>query len=453
LPDQSVPLSIGGQARRAAHAGVALAGALTGEGFGGAAPPARSLYIHTPFCTHKCHYCDFFSFVQRGGVEADQQGVFVERLLRELEALAVHARGAPLRTIFVGGGTPSLLRVELWERLLQGLEGLFDLSMIRAERRRESGGEAPQAEFTVECNPETTSDELMACLHAGGVTRVSMGAQSFVARHLATLQRLHDPESVGRAVEVCRRAGVVRVSMDLIYAIPGQTLAEWEGDVRRALAFGTTHLSCYNLTYEPHTQMTVRMQRGEFAPVEEELEADMFELAGALARERGLARYEVSNYAVPGQACLHNLAYWRGEQWLAAGPSASGHRWAGGSARAGGHRTKNVGSMAAYLGSAGETGGFAPLSDHEAPDPVRALRERLMTGVRLAEGVAWDELCADVQAVAPRRLAALESVVAELRGDGLVERSGDFVRVTERGWLLADWVAKRLMGALGAGAE
>jgi oxygen-independent coproporphyrinogen-3 oxidase len=436
----------------------------------GAAPPRRfasdalrdpgasgveSLYIHTPFCVHKCHYCDFYSFVD----SRDQQPAFVERLLRELEALAPHA--GPLRTIFVGGGTPSLLRVDLWQRLLRGLDAMFDLSIIRAGR----------GEWTVECNPESASPELLATLRAGGVDRVSLGAQSFDARHLKSLERWHNPDNVARALDAAADAGIPRRSIDLIFAVPGQSLDDWECDLRTALALGVgrepsaprrgglTHLSCYNLTYEPNTAMSVRLQRGEFAPATDDLEADMFQLTRELLADEGLERYEVSNYALAGQESQHNLAYWRAQQWLAAGPSASGHVLANRDDPAlGGHRWKNAPSLGVYLDHA-DASGYAPISDHEPPDPARALRERIMTGVRLREGIETEALLRDSERLIPGSGARLAARAHELVDDGLLEPTAPSTahaiaseptrwRVSTRGWLLADWIAKRLMNEL-----
>lgn len=410
-------------------------------------PPVRSLYIHTPFCVHKCHYCDFYSFVDGPG--RDQQPAFVARLIDELAALAPHAAGEPLRTIFVGGGTPSLLRVELWREILAALDRHFDLSLIRACRGPGEGGAEPAAEFTVEGNPESLSPELLEVLVAGGVGRVSVGAQSFEPRHLKTLERWHDPDNVGRALEAARRAGVRRVSLDLIYAIPGQTLQEWDRDLRTALSLGTTHLSAYNLTYEPNTAMTVRLKRGEFEPVDEDIEAAMFEHAGAVLAAAGLARYEVSNYAVPGHESLHNLAYWRQEQWLAAGPSASGHVFAAAGAhprRAGGHRWKNIPRLMDYLDT---PTGFAPITDHEPPDAARAVRERIMTGLRLREGLDEADITGDADAAVPGWGARLAARTREAIDAGHVVAGGGRWRLTPAGVLLADWLAGELMATAG----
>jgi oxygen-independent coproporphyrinogen-3 oxidase len=396
-------------------------------------PPVRSLYIHTPFCVHKCHYCDFYSFVDT----RDQQPAFVARLIDELAALAPHAGGQPLRTIFVGGGTPSLLRVELWRELLAALDRHFDLSLIRS-------GDA-EAEWTVECNPESTSRELCETLVAAGVNRVSVGAQSFHPAHLKTLERWHDPANVARALDTARAAGIARVSLDLIFAIPGQTLEEWERDLRTALTLGTTHLSAYNLTYEPNTAMTVRLKRGEFVPVEEEVEAAMFERTGEVLAAAGLRRYEVSNYARPGHESRHNLAYWRQEQWLAAGPSASGHVYAAAgpnARRAGGHRWKNLPRLMDYLDTPGP---LAPITDHEAPDPARAVRERIMTGLRLSEGLDARAILDDAEAAASGADGRLSRRIGQMRVEGQLEPREDRWVLTPAGILLADYLAGELM--------
>lgn len=386
----------------------------------------RSLYIHVPFCSHKCHYCDFYSLVDT----QDRQEAFVSRLCSELEALSA-ATGAPmLETIFVGGGTPSLLGVPLWRRLLSELERRFDLTAMRP------GG---CGEFTVECNPESATRELLDVLVAGGVSRVSMGAQSFDRRHLATLERRHDPAEVSRAIDAARAAGIGRQSIDLISSIPGQTVAELREDLSTAVGLGTSHLSCYTLTYEPRTAMTARLERGEFARADEETEIEMFEVTLGAMRAAGLERYEVSNFARPGQECRHNLAYWRQEEWLAAGPSASGH--------IAGHRWKNVPRLDDYL--AGE--GLPEVVDHEPPDARRALAERIMTGLRLAEGLDW----ASVRVGAAEVCGAGSVARLDRVAGAAVEREqativGGRLRLTDAGFLLADTIAADLMRALRA---
>lgn len=391
--------------------------------------PARSLYIHVPFCFHKCHYCDFYSIVDT----QDRQDVFTRRLIRELSALAPFAGGLPLRTIFVGGGTPSLLRVDLWQSLLGALADSFDLSEIRAGR----------GEFTVECNPETVSPELMGTLRSGGVDRVSVGAQSFNPAHLKTLERWHNPDNVERAIAMARAAGIPRQSLDLIYAIPGQSMEDWERDLRTAIALGTTHLSCYSLTYEPATAMTARLKRGEFTPTDEDLDADMHERTLAILRTAGLERYEVSNFAVPGAESQHNLAYWRQEAWLAAGASASGHLY--------GNRWKNAPRLDDYLKF--HDAGFAPAIDIERFEPRRALSELIMTGIRVSEGLDWERVLREAELTRPGSGAELAMVRARLESEALTSDSGQKgsrLVLSDAGFMIADRIALDLILALDA---
>lgn len=415
--------------------GITLEGQRRGsaEGLGLIRAPVRALYAHVPFCFHKCHYCDFYSFVDN----QNRQAEFTDRLIEELAALALCAGAgveaqARLTSIFVGGGTPSLLRVDLWERLLAALRRGFDLT-------------DPGLEFTVECNPETVTAELMAVLVAGGVNRVSVGAQSFDSRHLKALERWHDPENVAKALALAETAGIRRRNIDLIFAIPGQTIEEWERDLERALALEPEieHISCYALTYEAGTAMTARMERGDFARADEDLEADMYTLCVESLRARGLDRYEVSNFARSGCECRHNLSYWRQDQWLAAGPSASAH--------AGGARWKNVPRLGDWMEGVAASGGASPVVDFEAPDARRALAERLMTGLRLREGIDAAAALRDAE-----KFGAAERLAHAARrqaGFGLLTMEGGRWRLTDHGFLQADGVAGECMGALEGGGR
>lgn len=384
---------------------------------------ARSLYVHVPFCFHKCHYCDFYSFVDT----RDRQAEFVQALEVELKAMSPAA--GRLQTIFVGGGTPSLLRPELWRRLLQTLADRFDLSQL--------------AEFTVECNPETVTRELAEVLREGGVTRASVGAQSFDARHLKTLERWHDPANVERSLEFLRDAGIARRSVDLIFGIPGQTLAEWEADLDTALGLldgeGIEHVSAYALTYEQGTAMTKKLELGRLDAIDEDTEVGMQLLTWSKLAERGFGRYEVSNFARAGAECLHNLAYWRQEQWLAAGPSASGH--------ARGFRWKNVPRLTDWMESVRTSDGWSSVVDLETPNAPRALAERIMTGLRLREGLdlnALQEQAGTFGAGDPFRREIDRFVQS-----GDLEIAADArLRLAERGWLFADGIAAALMGSL-----
>ncbi|HEX2836490.1 MAG TPA: radical SAM family heme chaperone HemW [Phycisphaerales bacterium] len=390
---------------------------------------ARSLYFHIPFCFHKCHYCDFYSIVDT----RDRQDAFTDRLCRELAAIAPWAvGGGPLRTIFVGGGTPSLLRADLWQRILATLHDRYDMSAIHGAANDTTG---ERAEFTVECNPETVTPELMDVLRTGGVTRVSMGAQSFDRAHLKTLERWHEPANVAKAMETARAAGIARQSLDLIYAIPGQSMDHLRADLAHALALGTQHVSAYALTYEPNTAMTARLNRGDFTKADEDLEADMFEEVIRVLRTAGLSRYEVSNFAKPGAECRHNLAYWRQEQWLAAGPSASGHL--------AGNRWKNVPRLDDYLTI--DDDGFAPITDHETPDFSRALRERIMTGLRLEEGLDARSILSAAALTDLSAAERLSEAADDAVSQGLLAPNAQRWTLTDRGFLLADRVASTFM--------
>lgn len=337
----------------------------------------------------------------------------------------------------MGGGTPSLLHTDLWTRLLASLARLFDLERLD--------------EFTVECNPETVTEALAGVLKAGGVTRVSMGAQSFDPRHLKTLERWHDPASVPRALRLAADAGIQRRSIDLIYAIPGQTLDDWKRDLDIALSLpqeiGVEHLSCYALTYEPNTAMTRRLALGRFTPADEDLEADMFETTVSTLRGAGLERYEVSNFARPGRECAHNMAYWRQESWLAAGPSASAHLRLRDPV-AGGWRWKNLPRLTDWMEGVHANNALPPVVDLEPPDPRRALAERIMTGLRLAEGIDAESLRRDVRAAAPESLDALRDSIAHETTTGLLREQAGRLVLSDRGFLFADGIASRLMAPL-----
>lgn len=386
--------------------------------------PVRSLYIHVPFCFHKCHYCDFYSIVDK----QDRQAPFTDRLISELAALAPWAAGAPLLTIFVGGGTPSLLRADLWKRLLAAMHGQFDMSEMGTGT----------GEFTVECNPETVSAELMDVMVAGGVNRVSVGAQSFEARHLKTLERWHDPANVTKALSLAQAAGIRRQNIDLISGVPGQTIEEWQKDLEHGLSLGTEHMSCYSLTYEPRTEMTARLKRGEFLAVDDDTDAAMFELTANTLRAHGLEQYEVSNFAKSGAECRHNMAYWRQDQWLAAGPAASAH--------VGGHRYKNSPRLDDYLNL--DDSGFAPIVDHELPDALKALKEKIMTSLRIRDGIELQSLLDDGRVLGAHVPPILQKVVDTYVASQALEMRGAYVRPTASGLRIADAIAVDFFVAL-----
>jgi oxygen-independent coproporphyrinogen-3 oxidase len=377
----------------------------------------RGLYVHVPFCFHKCHYCDFYSFVDA----EDRQPAYAARLEREILAMPPQS-GDGLETIFVGGGTPTFLRPELLDRVLAAIGRI---------RRR------PDAEWTVEANPETVTDEVAGILVARGVHRVSLGAQSFDPRHLKTLERWHDPANVGRAIERLRKAGIGRINIDLIFGIPGSTLEDWERDLATALSLGTEHLSCYGLTYEANTAMTKRLELGRFEPCEEDLEAAMFEHTIDRLEAAGFEHYEISNFARPGEACRHNMLYWTNADWWALGPSASGH--------VAGLRWKNVPRISSWLADDASTGGASPIVDVErVPASVRA-GEILLVGLRLRAGLdaATVERCLSTgDAIVDRKRR--DAIDRALRS-GRLEATDGRLRFTRSGLVLADELLSELV--------
>ena len=319
---------------------------------------ARALYIHWPFCASKCPYCDFNSHV-RAGIDL---AAWRDGLLTELRHEAQLAGGESLNSVFFGGGTPSLMPATLVGDLLAEAEQLW--------------GFAPGIEITLEANPTSFEAGRFADFARAGINRLSIGVQSFDPAALAFLGRTHsaaDAERVvGRAQELFGR-----ISFDLIYALPGQGPREWEAQLSRALAFGTDHLSLYQLTIEPNTRFATDVRQQRFAPMQDDEAADLFALTQALTCAAGLPAYEISNHARSGEESRHNLAYWRYQDYVGIGPGAHGRR--------GGLATTRVRKPENWL-AAVERQGHGIDRTH-ALGSAEAATEALLMGLRLAEGI------------------------------------------------------------------
>lgn len=297
------------------------------------------LYIHTPFCETKCGYCDFYSVALKGR----STGPLVDAILRELDLRLLHKAAEaspatefaptaaaasrrrttlPIRTVFIGGGTPTLLPFDDLARLLRRVNDL--LPVAQQAGLPDCAGASGCVEFTVEANPATVDEGKARLLVESGVTRVSMGAQSFLPAELTALERLHSPEDVAPSAEVLRRAGIGQINIDLIFGIPGQTIDSWLFSLRRAIELAPDHIACYGLTYEPGTRLTAQRDAGRVMPCEEEPEAEMFERTIDVLAAAGYEQYEISNFARPGCECRHNLIYWRNLPYVGIGPSAAG---------------------------------------------------------------------------------------------------------------------------------
>ncbi len=374
------------------------------------------LYVHVPFCAHKCHYCDFYSITRQSD---DRMAAFVDRVLTEA-ARWPDAATLRLGTVFIGGGTPSLLpRVEM-ARLLTGLAEVLGLKAVR--------------EFTVEVNPATADLDDLQSMRDHGVNRVSFGAQSFDPRALRVLERDHDPADVPKAVELARRAGIERQSLDLIYAIPGQTIETWEASLAAALATEVEHLSCYGLTYEPNTPLAVRRRLGRVDAASDDHEVRLFRHVRERLPAAGLRAYEISNYARPGFESEHNLGYWRGHGYIGLGPSAASH--------VGGVRWRNAPHLGQWERAIDADAGAA--IEVERLDPAARLRERLWLGLRMTEGVNL-AVAADALGVEPA--IALAQEVRELVAAGWLAEGAGRLTLTDRALPVADAVASRLLTA------
>lgn len=370
-----------------------------------------ALYVHVPFCFHKCHYCDFYSITRQTPERMDR---FVALTLAELDLWLEPGPIAP-RTIFFGGGTPSLLPVDAMRRLLDGLHERLDLSTLN--------------EWTVEVNPATADAEFLRVLRAAGVDRISLGAQSFEPSELATLERHHEPDDVERSIAMCRDAGFERLNIDLIYAIPGQTLDTWQRSLDRAATMRLEHYACYNLTYEPNTPMAVKQRLGRLEVIEESIELQMLQRARAFMSGVGRPPYEVSNYGTP---CRHNLNYWTGGDYLGIGPSAASH--------VRGTRFKNRPHLGEWERAIDD--GALPTIEIDQMSPDEREGEMMMLGLRLAEGVDRAAFAARFGRLIDERFPETLSRMAQI---ALIEATPTHVRLAPAGLPVADAIAAEFL--------
>ena len=384
-----------------------------------------SLYIHVPFCTVKCAYCDFNSYA---GLE-QLTGDWLSAALDELELWSAHtagqAAGRKIETIFIGGGTPSLLEGEQVARLLDAARRCFAL--------------APDAEITLEANPESVNVERMRDYRAAGVNRVSMGVQSLDADELRFLDRLHSAERAEQALSEIRAAGLDNVNLDLIYGLPQQRFETWQSTLERVAAWRPEHLSCYALTVEEGTPLAARVAAGAVVEADPDVVAEISAWTAQRLSEAGYAHYETSNYALPGRECRHNLNYWRCGDYIGVGPGAHGCF--------GGLRYSVARRPAAYIrklaaGGSGPQGLPSPAIDNVEPiTETDALVDALTLGLRLTEGVDEEALVRRY----PAAYAQIEAVVEWALGAALAERQAGRLRLTKRGHGVANEVFVRLV--------
>jgi len=372
-----------------------------------------SLYVHVPFCVVKCGYCDFNSYVVEDTAEHD-------RFLDALDAeLAVRwPRGATPVSVFFGGGTPTLLATPRLQRLFAIVNAHVPLAACD--------------EVTMEANPESLTQEKAAVALAAGVRRLSMGVQSFHARHLRFLDRAHSAERAEAAFGEARAAGFTNLSVDLMFGIPTETVTEWRDDLERALALSPDHLSCYNLTFEPGTRLHRDLQRGSVAANEQEDDRVMFLHTRSRLAAAGFTAYEVSNFAGRGGPCRHNDHYWLQGDYVGVGPGASSHR--------AGVRQTNSKALEAWAAAALARSPCA--ASAETLRPWQRAAEALWLGIRRTAGVDLAAVTARLQLPVRDRFAA---TIDALRASGFVDFDGRWLRLTAEGLLMADRVGSELL--------
>lgn len=367
------------------------------------------VYLHVPFCATRCGYCDFNTYTPGQLGSGATQGDYLDAIVAELEMAVVKhpelARGAD--TVFIGGGTPSMLGASGLRRLLDGVRNSFGL--------------ADDAEVTTESNPESTSPEFFEGLAEAGFTRVSLGMQSAVPHVLATLDRTHTPGRPAAAVAEARAAGFEHINLDVIYGTPGESMADLDTTLEAVLATEVDHVSAYSLIVEPGTAMARKVRRGELPMPDNDDLADRYERIDAALSQAGFSWYEVSNWAKPGGQCRHNMLYWRDGNWWGAGPGAHSHL--------DGTRFYNVKHPARYAATI--SGGELPIKDSEGLTADDRHTEKIMLGLRLAEGIDANLLGEDELGKARRQAEA--GMVEFVSVDG-----GQRIQLTNRGRLLAD---------------
>jgi putative oxygen-independent coproporphyrinogen III oxidase len=369
-------------------------------------PEALALYVHWPFCVSKCPYCDFNSHV-RAGVD---QARWREALLADLSHEARETRGRRLTSIFFGGGTPSLMPPATVAALIEAADGHW--------------GVAPDVEITLEANPSSVEAARFADLAAAGVNRVSLGLQALDGEALRFLGRAHGVSEGLAALDVAQSV-FRRVSFDLIYALPGQSEAAWRAELGRALAFGTGHLSLYQLTIEPGTRFATMVAKGEFTPADPDHGAALYEATQEMTGMAGLPAYEISNHARPGEESSHNLAYWRYGTYAGVGPGAHGRR--------GGRFTRRHRKPENWLAGLARNG-HGIVEEGELDSDGMAV-EAVLMGLRLREGISLDRLGTRLDMAA----------VARLEAQGLLARGAGRLRATPAGMLLLDAILAEIV--------
>jgi oxygen-independent coproporphyrinogen-3 oxidase len=370
------------------------------------------LYLHIPFCDHKCIYCDFYSLPSAGDARDNASRIrrFVQNLQREIDLRSGEMPLEPVDTVFFGGGTPSLLQPDEVEGIVRLLKTQFTVD--------------ESAEVTLESNPGTVDQGKLRAFKDAGVNRLSIGVQSFYDRDLRFLTRIHSGSEAARTVEDAHAAGFSNVNIDLMFGLPGQTTERWAGNLQQAADLSPSHLSCYSLTVEPNTVLAKLVASRQVSPVSQELDADLYEQTAHVLARYGFKQYEVSNFALDGYQCRHNLTYWNHAEYLGFGPSA--HSFLGD------RRWWNVRSVSAY-GDALEQG-LLPVAGEEQLSPEQLMMEEIFLGLR-STGIDLNGFCARHRRLLPGRF---QQRMDDLLKRNLASTDGQRLWLTTKGYLICD---------------
>ncbi len=376
---------------------------------------AFSLYLHIPYCERKCGYCDFNSHAIKG----EQPEDYPAAILKEIEWAAKNTQSKQeVSTIFFGGGTPTSLPADDLANILDGCFRFFNI--------------AANAEITVEANPGTITPGYFEQVKSAGFNRVSVGAQSFIPHELELLERIHGPEAIGRTVEQAKNEGFDNVSVDLMFALPNQTLEDWDYSLKQAIQLNPNHISAYNLTFEPKTAFYSYMESGKMTPPNDERQLTLFKHTLKSMAEAGYDQYEISNFAKPGKECRHNINYWNNGNYIGLGAGASGY-WNG-------KRRKNINSPVKYIEQTLKTG--QAVDFEESPDQATSIGETMMLGLRLSDGINLGDF---ENRYGVSLSEQFSKQLKYLKSEDLIEMNDSHIRLSKKGFFLADSVILEFM--------
>lgn len=366
----------------------------------------HGIYIHFPYCIHKCSYCDFYSIEN-----LNSRNKFTEMLSKEIK-LRAELFGSKIKadTLFIGGGTPSLMKPHHIERVFDTLHRFIDFST--------------DAELTMECNPGTIDTKYMEVYKSLGVNRISFGVQSFIERDLKFLERIHSTKDVANSIKIARNVGFDNISIDLMFALPNQSPEDWEYNLHRAIELQTDHISAYSLIYEPGTPLYEDYINGKVEPQNDESDSTLYELTNKILSNAGFEQYEVSNYAKPHRQCQHNLKYWSAGEYFGFGPSAHGYL--------NGERYWNYRSNDIYFSNLSE--GKLPTEGSEILTLQQKMFEKIYLGLR-AVGLSKNDFLNDFN------FDLFESnklLISRLIDSGYIYYNEDYIKLTNRGYFIGD---------------